>query len=49
MVRKIVSGDIDVGIVGYDMFVEIVYGDDDIVIVYDVFGFGGCYFVVVIL
>ena len=48
VVRKIVSGDIDVGIVGYDMLAEIAYGDDDIVIVHDALGFGGCHLAVAI-
>ncbi len=48
VVRKIVSGDIDIGIVGYDMLAEIAYGDDDIVIVHDALGFGGCHLSVAI-
>jgi len=48
VVRKILSGDIDVGIVGYDMLAEIGYGDDDLVIVHDALGFGGCHLAVAI-
>jgi len=48
VVRKIVSGDIDIGIVGYDMLAEIAYNNDDIVIVHDALGFGGCHLAVAI-
>lgn len=43
VVRKLRLGDIDLGIVGYDMFSEIGEGDDDLVIVHEALGFGHCH------
>lgn len=43
VVRKLKTGDVDMGIVGYDMLRE--YGEDseDLVIVHDALGFGECH------
>ena len=38
VVRKLLSGDIDVGIVGYDMLREIGNQDNDLVVVHDALG-----------
>ena len=43
VVRKLKNGDFDVGIVGYDMFVEFGEGNDDLVLVHDALNFGECY------
>jgi ATP phosphoribosyltransferase len=48
VVRKIKSGDVDIGIVGYDMVQEYGEGDDDLVIVHDALGFGGCHLAVAV-
>ena len=42
-VRKLSYGDIDMAIVGYDMFSEFSAHDDDLVVVHDALGFGGCH------
>ena len=36
-------GDIDLGIVGYDMFCEIADGDPDLVVVHEALNFGHCH------
>jgi|APGre2960657444_1045066.scaffolds.fasta_scaffold01715_4 ATP phosphoribosyltransferase len=46
--RKMRSGDIDLGIVGYDMFVELGCGDPDLIVVHDALGFGGCHLAVAV-
>ena len=38
VVRKLISGDIDIGIVGYDMLREIGNEDEDLVVVHDALG-----------
>lgn len=43
VVRKLRLGDIDLGIVGYDMFSEIGEDDSDLVIVHEALGFGHCH------
>lgn len=43
VVRKLRLGDIDLGIVGYDMFSEIGDGDNDLVVVHEALGFGHCH------
>uniref|UniRef100_A0A383V671 ATP phosphoribosyltransferase n=1 Tax=Tetradesmus obliquus TaxID=3088 RepID=A0A383V671_TETOB len=43
VVRKLRLGDIDLGIVGYDMFQEIGDGDSDLVVVHEALGFGHCH------
>jgi len=43
VVRKLKSGDVDMGIVGYDMLREYGEDDDDLVIVHDALGFGECH------
>lgn len=42
VVRKLRTGDLDIGIVGYDMFAEFAEEDEDLVIVHDSLDFGGC-------
>jgi|TARA_B100001142_G_scaffold270226_1_gene276211 ATP phosphoribosyltransferase len=48
VVRKLVSGDIDIGIVGYDMLREIGNKDNDLVVVHDALGFGGCHLAIAV-
>ena len=48
VVRKLISGDIDIGIVGYDMLREIGNEDEDLVVVHDALGFGGCHLAVAV-
>ena len=48
VVRKLVSGDIDIGIVGYDMLREIGNQDEDLVVVHDALGFGGCHLAIAV-
>ena len=45
VVRKLMYGDVDLGIVGYDMLAEVAGGDggDDLVVLHDALGFGGCH------
>jgi ATP phosphoribosyltransferase len=45
VVRKLVYGDVDLGIVGYDMLAEVAGdgSDSDLVILHDALGFGGCH------
>lgn len=43
VVRKIAYGDVDLGIVGYDMLAEIGNDDPDIVVLHDALGFGACH------
>ena len=43
VVRKLMYGDVDLGIVGYDMLAEIGDGDAEIVILHDALGFGHCH------
>lgn len=43
VVRKMRLGDIDLGIVGYDMFVELSEGDSDLVVVHEALNFGHCH------
>lgn len=43
MVRKLATGDVDLGIVGRDMFEEISNGDPDLIIVHDALRFGACH------
>ncbi|GHP05014.1 hypothetical protein PPROV_000376600 [Pycnococcus provasolii] len=43
VVRKVRSGDFDIGILGYDMFAEFGEGADDLVVVHDALRFGECY------
>eukprot|EP00879_Flechtneria_rotunda_P017496 GHRR01018345.1.p1 GENE.GHRR01018345.1~~GHRR01018345.1.p1 ORF type:complete len:331 (+),score=117.35 GHRR01018345.1:167-1159(+) len=43
VVRKLRLGDIDLGIVGYDMFSEIGDEDDDLVVVHEDLDFGHCH------
>jgi ATP phosphoribosyltransferase len=43
VVRKLMYGDVDLGIVGYDMLAEVADGGRDLVILHDALGFGGCH------
>lgn len=43
VVRKLTYGDVDLGIVGYDMLSEIGDGDPELVILHDALDFGHCY------
>lgn len=43
VVRKLRYGDIDLGIVGADMFEELADGDSDLVVCHDALGFGQCH------
>jgi len=40
VVRKLRYGDIDLGIVGYDMFAELADDDEDLIVVHDALDFG---------
>ncbi|KAF7062206.1 hypothetical protein CFC21_068833 [Triticum aestivum] len=42
IVRKLCSGDLDLGIVGYDIISEYAQGNDDLVIIHDALDFGHC-------
>jgi len=48
VVRKLLSGDIDVGIVGYDMLREIGDEDDELVVIHDALGFGSCHLAIAV-
>ena len=43
VVRKLMYGDIDIGIVGYDMFEEICGGDPDLMVLHEALNFGHCH------
>ena len=43
VVRRIRSGDLDMGILGYDMVLEYGEGDEDILIIHEALGFGQCH------
>ena len=43
VVRKLLYGDVDIGIVGYDMFMEIADADPELIVVHDALGFGACH------
>ncbi|KAK9909062.1 hypothetical protein WJX75_006625 [Coccomyxa subellipsoidea] len=43
VVRKLMYGDVDLGIVGYDMFDEIANGDSGLIVLHDALGFGKCH------
>lgn len=43
VVRKLVYGDIDIGIVGYDMLMEIGNADPDLLVLHDSLRFGACH------
>lgn len=43
VVRKVVTGDLDIGIVGYDMFSEIAGDNPDLMVLHDGLDFGHCY------
>ena len=48
VMRKLRSGDLDLGIVGYDMFVELGEGDPDLLVVHDALNFGQCHLAVAV-
>jgi len=43
VVRKLMYGDVDLGIVGYDMFAEIANGDSGLLVLHDALDFGKCH------
>lgn len=43
VVRKLRTGDIDLGIVGTDMYAELTDGDPDLVVAHEALGFGKCH------
>ena len=43
IVRRLEYGDVDVGFLGYDMFHEFSYGNDDLIIVHDALNYGQCH------
>ena len=43
VVRKLMYGDVDLGIVGYDMFREIADSDPGLIILHDSLDFGKCH------
>lgn len=45
VVRKLQYGDVDLGIVGYDMYCEITggLGGEELVVLHDALNFGGCH------
>ena len=43
MVRKLRYGDIDLGIVGGDMFQELAGADPDLIVIHDALEFGKCH------
>lgn len=43
VVRKLATGDIDLGVVGFDMLSELGDGNDDLVVLHDALGFGQCH------
>lgn len=43
VVRKLKTGDVDMGIVGYDMLREYGEDDEDLIVVHDALGFGQCH------
>eukprot|EP00271_Cylindrocystis_brebissonii_P011814 TRINITY_DN29779_c0_g1_i1.p1 TRINITY_DN29779_c0_g1~~TRINITY_DN29779_c0_g1_i1.p1 ORF type:complete len:450 (+),score=71.27 TRINITY_DN29779_c0_g1_i1:230-1579(+) len=48
VVRKIRSGDVDLGIVGYDMVQEYGQDDEDLIIVHEALGFGSCHLAIAV-
>jgi hypothetical protein len=42
VVRKLMYGDVDIGIVGYDMLAEIGDGDAGLLVLHDALAFGRC-------
>ncbi|XP_057843437.1 ATP phosphoribosyltransferase 2, chloroplastic [Cryptomeria japonica] len=43
IVRKLLSGDLDLGIVGYDTVCEFGQGDEDLILVHDALNYGECH------
>lgn len=43
VVRKLVYGDVDLGIVGFDMLSELAHANPDLVVLHDALGFGKCH------
>ena len=43
VVRKLVYGDVDLGIVGHDMLSELAHGNSDLVVLHDALAFGKCH------
>jgi ATP phosphoribosyltransferase len=46
VVRKLRSGDVDMGIVGYDMVREYGKDDEDLIVIHDALGYGECHLAV---
>uniref|UniRef100_A0A7S0WVJ2 ATP phosphoribosyltransferase n=1 Tax=Pyramimonas obovata TaxID=1411642 RepID=A0A7S0WVJ2_9CHLO len=43
VVRRLRAGDVDIGILGNDMFTEFGEGDDDLIVLHEKLGFGHCH------
>ena len=43
VVRKLVYGDVDLGIVGYDMFNEVAGSNSDLIVLHEALSFGRCH------
>ena len=43
VVRKLVYGDVDLGIVGFDMLSELAHANPDLVVLHDALAFGKCH------
>ncbi|CAG9464577.1 unnamed protein product [Pedinophyceae sp. YPF-701] len=43
VVRRLQTGDVDLGIVGYDMFYEFNRGSKEVIVIHDALGFGKCH------
>ena len=43
VVRKLAYGDVDLGIVGYDMLSELAHSNPDLIVLHDALGFGKCH------
>ena len=41
--RKLLYGDVDIGIVGFDMYSEIADQSSELIVVHDALRFGGCH------
>eukprot|EP00741_Cyanophora_paradoxa_P016904 tig00020943_g16325.t1 len=43
IVRKVMDGDVDFGMVGYDLIAEEAFGSEEVVIIHDALGYGQCH------
>jgi ATP phosphoribosyltransferase len=48
VMRKLRAGDLDLGIVGFDMFSELGQGDEDLIVIHDALSFGQCHLAVAV-